>query len=179
MTSNVEAAASAFPLVPWEACGITGKPFITNDLEDLVLLGRNDEYFAWERRPMGRSYYEGLLQFRLGHYWRYGFGVHALWSNGTMVGQAGLQVLDEIQDRVEFVVFLGNSYVGEGLGRCLATMLINRCSRAGMKDLYGVVRSDNPEGLRMINMIGASKLGFVVHFHQLAEIYQIDLRTAV
>lgn len=175
MGRNVQAAATALPLATWEACGLLGRPFTARDLDDLITLGRGDEHFAWERRVMDEPYFEGLLQFRLGHYWRYGFGVHALFRDGTMVGQAGLQVLDEEKDRVEFVVFLGSAYVGQGIGSCLAKTLLDRCVAAGMSDLYGVVRSDNPEGKRMVLRLGSVKLGTMNHFHHQAEVYVVRL----
>lgn len=175
MGSNVKAAATALPLATWEACGVRGRPFAPDDLESLISLGSGDEHFAWERRVMDEPYFEGLLQFRLGHYWRYGFGVHALLRGGEMVGQAGLQVLDEEKDRVEFVVFLGAAYVGQGIGSCLAKALLDRCVAAGMSELYGVVRSDNPEGKRMVQRLNPKLIGTMNHFHHQAEVYVVRL----
>ena len=175
MGHDLDAAAVALPLAAWEACGLSARPLVAEDLESLAALGSADQYFAWERQVMTPEYYRGLLQFRLGHYWRYGFGIHGLWRGSEMVGQAGLQVLDEEKDRVEFVVFLGTRFVGKGIGTCLARTLAERCKAAGMEVLYGVVRSDNPEGKHMVEKISGTLVGRMTHFHREAGVYSIRL----
>lgn len=176
MNRNIELAKGALPLEGWTACGVEGRQLRDDDLSALAALGREDDTFAWERERQGSIYYSGLLQFRLGHYWRYGFGVHGIWLGSSMVGQAGLQVLSEENDQVEFVVFLGREHKGRGLGSCLARYLAQRCSEVGMAELYGVVRLDNPEGLALVAKLGAQPLDRMRHFGQEAQVFRINLR---
>lgn len=176
MNSNITLAREALPIEGWSACGIQGRPLLDTDLPSLTALGSEDETFAWERERQGADYYAGLLQFRLGHYWRYGFGVHGLWLGTSMVGQAGLQVLNEENDQVEFVVFLGLHYKGRGLGSCLARYLALRCEEVGMRELYGVVRLDNPEGLALVAKLNGQPLDRMRHFGQEAQAFRINLK---
>lgn len=176
MTANLELAKGVLLLEGWSCCGVRGRPLEVGDLPDLAALGRDDPTFAWERERQGDEYYAGLMQFRLGHYWRYGFGVHGVWQGTSMVGQVGLQVLSEEGDQVEFVVFLGQEYKSRGLGGCLTRYLVERCLQAGMTELFGVVRIDNPEGLGLMLKMGAQALERVTHFGQEAQVFRISLR---
>src|SRR5690349_22961066 len=92
MPTDVELARFALPASGWSACGVRGRPFVASDLDALSEIGRGDSDFVWERQVKGRGYFEGLLQFRLGHYWKFGFGVHGVWQDYRLVGQCGLQV---------------------------------------------------------------------------------------
>ncbi len=176
MTSDLALAKLVLPVDGWSTCGVQGRPLEAADLASLTALGRDDPTFAWERERQSDNYYSGLMQFRLGHYWRYGFGVHGVWRGTSMVGQVGLQVLNEESDQVEFVVFLGQAYKGCGLGSCLTNYLIERCLSVGMTELFGVVRIDNPEGLRLMAKMGAQALDRVTHFGQEAQVFRIGLR---
>ena len=69
-----------------------------------------------ERIEQGEEYFNGLLQFRISHYKKYGFGVHGIWLNGELIGQFGLQVLNE-EDMVEVVLFLKKIIVKKVLGK--------------------------------------------------------------
>lgn len=176
MTGNIALAREVLPADGWMSCGVQGRQLEQADLQVLASLGRDDPTFAWEREPRPHDYYAGLLQFRLGHYWRYGFGVHGIWQGASMVGQLGLQVLSEDNDQVEFVVFLGQGHKGRGLGTCLARYLAGRCAYVGMTELFGVVRVDNPEGLALMSKMGAQALDRVQHFGQEAQVFRINLK---
>jgi len=179
MISNIERARSVLDPNAWSACGVRGRELVSEDLEALVSLGEDDPLFVWEREPQPRRYFEGLLQFRLGHYWKYGFGVHGLWLDELLIGQCGLQVLNDEQDQVEFAVFLGRDHKHKGLGSCLARHLVAQCKVVGITELYGVVRPDNPEGTAMMRAIGAESIGEVQHFRQSANVFRLPLRNEV
>ncbi|MFA5607466.1 MAG: GNAT family N-acetyltransferase [Leucobacter sp.] len=176
MIQNITRARTVLPPSGWTACGVQGRQLEPADLDDLIALGRDDVTFAWERERKSGDYYSGLLQFRLGHYWRYSFGVHGIWQGSSMVGQVGLQVLSEDNDQIEFVVFLSQLYKGHGLGTCLARYLMERCRSVGMTELFGVVRVDNPEGLALMANLEAQALDRILHFGQEAQVFRISLK---
>lgn len=176
MITNVELARAVLPSDGWSQCAVEGRELQASDLSQLADLGMEDPTFAWERTRQRPEYYSGLLQFRLGHYWRYGFGVHGIWRESKMVGQVGLQVLSEDNDQVELVVFLGHEFKRRGLGTCLANYLTQRCAAVGMSDLFGVVRVDNPEGLALMYSLGAHALYQVTHFGHEAQVFRISLK---
>lgn len=175
MGSDIERARDVLPGTGWSACGLHGREFVPGDLPDLVRLGQGDEFFAWERVPQAPKYFEGLLQFRLGHYWKYGFGVHGLWLGDALVGQFGLQVLSDEQDEVEFAIFLGKEYKHRGLGTCLTRFLVGRCRMSGLSAIYGVVRIDNPDGIALMDKLSGAVIGRKRHFGEIAEIFRIPL----
>ena len=91
----------------WNVGDIFGREFSIYDSGNLYELGKCDPNFAWERTYMSKEYYTALLQFRINHYKKYGFGVHAVFQNDVLIGQIGLQVLDEQKNQLEYVIFLG------------------------------------------------------------------------
>ena len=110
----------------WNIDDLFGREFSIFDLNELIQLGKDDEFFSWEQKAMSKEYYTTLLQFRINHYKKYGFGVHAIFKNGKLIGQMGLQVLDEQQQQLEYVIFLGKDYTHQGLGTKLLKYLFMR-----------------------------------------------------
>lgn len=159
----------------WNIDDFFGREFSIFDLNDFIALGKNDKNFSWERKVMSKEYYTTLLQFRIKHYKEHGFGVHAIFQNGKLIGQMGLQVLDEQKQRLEYVIFLGKEYTNKGIGTRLLKYLFNRCKVEGIKTVYGVIRSDNAASEKLIKKFGGKKLKTVVHYHQSGILYEINL----
>lgn len=174
--TNIERAKDVLPGSGWEGCGLIGRNLNAGDLAELTNLGGADPNFAWERSSQDSLYYHTLLNFRLDHYSRYGFGVQGLWRDNDFVGQFGLQVLDDAKDWVEFVVFLGRSWRNQGLGGCLSEHLLRRCLARGLTEIYGVVRVDNPEALALLTKMGGRSVGVIEHFGFEARVFSVDLR---
>ncbi|MHC8609902.1 GNAT family N-acetyltransferase (plasmid) [Paenarthrobacter ureafaciens] len=172
---NIALAKMVFPEGAISACGVSGRPFSHNDLKALQSLGKNDTFFSWERTEKDDSYYANILNFRISHYEKYGFGVEGLWSNNQLIGQFGLQVLDEGLDRVEFAIFLGQDFRHSGLGSCLVDYLVTSCARVGLSEIYAVVRPDNPEGVGLLRRMKADDLGMVEHFQERARMYRVSV----
>lgn len=159
----------------WNVDNIFGREFNIYDLSEFVELGRDDQYFSWERQKMSDDYYKALLQFRIGHYKKYGFGVHAIFIDGHLIGQMGLQVLDEQQNQLEYVIFLGKEYTHKGIGTKLLTYLFNRCKEEGIETIYGVIRSDNAVSKHLIDKFGGEMIKSMAHYHQTGILYRINL----
>lgn len=64
----------------WNIDEYFGREFSIYDLNQFIALGKDDENFSWERKKMSEEYYTALLQFRINHYKKYGFGVHAIFK---------------------------------------------------------------------------------------------------
>ncbi|MDZ4056842.1 MAG: L-tyrosine/L-tryptophan isonitrile synthase family protein, partial [Polynucleobacter sp.] len=105
--SNIVAAKEVLPGSGWTFDAISGRHLAPGDAQALAMLGAEDENFAWERLSRDDDYYKRILRFRLEHYQQYGFGVHGIWLGNDLIGQFGLQVLNETRDQVELVIFLG------------------------------------------------------------------------
>lgn len=160
----------------WNVDNIFGREFNIYDLNEFIELGRGDENFAWERQEMSDEYYKALLQFRIGHYKKYGFGVHAIFIDGHLVGQMGLQVLDEQKRQLEYVIFLGKDYTQKGIGTKLLKYLFDRCKDEGIETIYGVIRSDNDISKHIVNKFGGRMIKTMAHYHQTGVLYEIKLK---
>ena len=160
----------------WNVDNIFGREFSIYDLNEFVELGRGDENFAWERQKMSDEYYKALLQFRISHYKKYGFGIHAIFAEGHLIGQMGLQVLDEQKKQLEYVIFLGKDYTQKGIGTKLLKYLFNRCKDEGIETIYGVIRSDNDISKHIVNKFGGKMIKTMAHYHQTGILYEIKLK---
>lgn len=172
---NLDNAKNILKADGWNVDNIFGREFNIFDLTEFVELGRNDENFAWEKKIMSDEYYKTLLQFRISHYKKYGFGVHAIFMNGHLIGQMGLQVLDEQNNQLEYVIFLGKDYVQKGIGTKLLTYLFRRCKEEGIKTVFGVIRSDNVISRHIVNKFGGKMIKTMAHYHQSGVLYEIKL----
>lgn len=160
----------------WNIDNIFGREFNIYDLNEFIELGRGDENFAWERQEMSDEYYKTLLQFRISHYKKHGFGVHAVFINGHLIGQMGLQVLDEQKREIEYVIFLGKKYTKQGIGTKLLKYLFERCKEEGIETVYGVLRSDNDIAKHIVDKFGGKMLKTMAHYHQTGVLYEIRLK---
>lgn len=176
--TNISAARKVLKIEGWRAGEIHGRPFVAEDENDLASLGFGDDNFAWERFQRDENYYKRLLRFRLDHYEQFGFGVHGLWLKGALIGQCGLQVLNETRDQVELVIFLGKNNVRKGIGYALTRHVVHRCAEEGMRLLYGTVRPENSSALELLRRVNAKPLRTQVHFGFIATVFNIPVEKA-
>ena len=176
--SNILAAKNVLPSSGWAFGDIQGRHFVVSDVDALAVLGAGDENFAWERIPQTENYYHRILKFRLDHYQQFGFGIHGLWLDGHLIGQCGLQVLNETRDQVELVIFLGKAHVRKGFGLRLSRHILSRCGSAGVKAVHGVVRPENQAALDLLRRLGARPIRTQVHFGYIATVFSIPLGPA-
>jgi pyoverdine/dityrosine biosynthesis protein Dit1/GNAT superfamily N-acetyltransferase len=172
---NIELAKNILPQSGWSIENIIGREFLLTDINEFTQLGIDDVNFSWERKLQNESYFAGLFQFRVSHYKKYGFGIHGLWIDNKLIGQFGLQVLNEDMDQIEFVIFLGKDYTHKGIGIKLVNYLFSRCKEFGICDLYGIVRSDNSSAISLLEKVKGSKIKTVKHFNQEGVLYRINL----
>ena len=160
----------------WNTDNIFGREFNIYDLNEFIELGRGDKDFAWESQEMSDEYYKTLLQFRINHYKKHGFGVHAIFIDGHLIGQMGLQVLNEQRMEIEYVIFLGKNYTKQGIGTKLLKYLFERCKEEGIETVYGVIRNDNDISKHIVNKFGGKMLKTMAHYHQSGVLYEISLK---
>ncbi|MCL1900319.1 MAG: GNAT family N-acetyltransferase [Promicromonosporaceae bacterium] len=162
---DIGRAQLAWPLGTSEVAGLGLREFQEGDLPELLRLGREDARIMWDWAEPNKDRYRQIIGFRIGHYRKHQFGVLALVDpNGSLVGQCGLQVMAEGDDEVEFVVYLGRSYQGRGLGSRITTTLLEKCWSVGVSQVYGLVRADNQAANRMILGLGGEFCGTQRHF---------------
>ena len=175
--TNIEKARSILPAHGWKLkCSqgiITGREFTNEDYAAIIGLALNDKNFIWERVQVQNSYFSSLLEFRINHYKKYGFGVHGIWMNGGLIGQCGLQVASADKDKVEFVIFLGKNFTQQGIGKALTQFIVDKCKNAGMSELEGIVRVDNTEGQKLLEKFGEKTNDMVTHYRHPAIVYKL------
>lgn len=171
----LDAAKNVLAADGWNVDDLFGREFSIYDHTDFVNLGKNDANFVWDRKIMSEEYYTALLEFRINHYKKHGFGVHAIFKDGQLIGQMGLQVLDEQKQQLEYVIFLGKQYTGQGIGTKLLTYLFSRCKEEGINTLYGVIRSGNKPAINQMKKFGGNQLKTISHYKQSAILYELKL----
>lgn len=170
-----DAAKKVLTADGWNVDDLFGREFTIYDNSEFVSLGKVDPNFVWARKVMSEDYYTTLLEFRINHYKKYGFGVHAIFKDGKLIGQMGLQVLDEQKQQLEYVIFLGQDYIGQGVGTKLLTFLFDRCKEEGIKTIHGVIRYGNEPAIKLIKKFGGKEIKAVAHYEQEGILYEINL----
>lgn len=173
--SNVVLARSVLPRSGWMHGTVLGREFTECDLESLVALASDDPAFSWSGKASDAADCARLLRFRISHYRHFAFGVHSLWEDGRLIGQCGLQVLDERADEIELAIFLGKAFAKQGRGSVLADHIIRRCRDVGLRTIYGVVRPENAAGLALIRRLRGCEMNRIEHFGYEAIKFRLDL----
>ena len=175
---NIEKARDVLPSYGWNIpdLPVNCREFTLSDLDSLIKLGRGDDFFTWEREAQTDSYFESLLQLRLNHYRRYGFGIHSVWENDCLIGQCGLQVLNEYSDEVEYVILLGKNFTGKKYGSLLTKYVIKKCKEAGMDRLLGVVHADNELGVALMKKHGGQTDKTINHYNNESVVFNLNLK---
>ncbi len=112
----------------------------------------------------------------MSHYERFDFGIHGIWMNNKLIGQFGLQVLDEEKDEIEIVVFLGKKYRNKGIGQKLFKYLLDNCKASKMKVVYGVVRSDNPAAINLVSKFNTRRIRTIKHYNHPGILFKFELK---
>ena len=172
---NLDAAKLVLPATGWNYEDFFGRELSIYDMDIFAQMGQDDPYFNWLRTVQPKEYYTSLLQFRIAHYKKYGFGVHAVFWKGEFIGQLGLQVYAEKNDQIEFVIFLGKEYVNKGLGTKLLRYLFSRCKEEGICTLVGVIRNENEVAQKCIKKFNAKQIRTVTHYQKNGILYEINL----
>ena len=163
---DIDAAKHVLAPSGWSYENLFGRELSIYDLSEFIKLGENDPYFNWERENQDSGYYTSLIQFRIAHYKKYGFGVHAIYSEGKLIGQMGLQVLNEKKDEIEFVIFIGQEYTNKGIGSKLLKFLFDRCKEEGINKICAVIRWNNEAARKVLEKFHFEKIRSVTHYHQ-------------
>lgn len=185
---NIEKAKEIAPVSKWDFSSLTSsefarlkgfscRPFTMDDLDALCEIGINDPDFIWERKTVGREYFVGLIQYRINHYQEYDFGVCALLDGDKLIGQFGLQVMENsLKEKVEVVIYLSKEYRGKGYGTLLMKAIRQMAQAKGMSKLYATVRQDDEASkavLKKLGVLDKNIVGTQVYFHQISWLYKI------
>ncbi|MET8267208.1 GNAT family N-acetyltransferase [Micromonospora arida] len=149
------------------------RPLGTSDFDSLLSMLQTNPDASWERTAPSVEYVRTLIDFRLEHYERFGFGVLAVENSaGRLVGQAGLQVFNVDRDMLEVVIFLASAETGKGLGsRALAAISMQAYS-CDIACLYAAIRLDNFSARRFFSSRGFELIGRDVHYAQVCGIWR-------
>ena len=185
---NLEKAKEIAPVSHWDfkdlispefarLQNLSCRPFTMDDLNSLCAIGIDDPDFVWERKKVGKEYFLGLIQYRINHYGEYDFGVCALLDGDKLIGQFGLQVMENSsKERVEVVIYLAKEYRGKGYGTLLMKAMRQKARTKGMSKLYATVRQDDEISKAVLKKLGVtdkSIVGTQVYFHQVSWLYKI------
>lgn len=175
--SDIEIARRCIGVHKRQVERLTLRPLILGDYSALhaILSARDD--MTWERIRATPEYTSQLLEFRLRHYKMHGFGIMAVEDeHGQVIGQAGLQVLADIDaNAVEFVVFLAPTHVSMGYGTVLSRYYIGLARECGMKHLYATVRPENVPAERLVRRLGFELVGTATHFGMPSTVWRVLL----
>jgi RimJ/RimL family protein N-acetyltransferase len=153
------------------------RPLAGGDLDDLYEILSERDDMTWEGQRASLEYAQALLNFRIQHYARYGFGVYAVLSEtGALIGQAGLQVLGEEDERVEVVIFLSSKLVGSGSGSILLARILDELCVQDIADVWATVRHGNRRAERLVRRFGFAKDQETVHFNMPCSLWRLDMR---
>ena len=173
---NIEIAKNILNPTGWTYENIKGREFKLSDVDEFIQLGNGDINFSWQRVLQSSTYYTSLLQFRISHYKKFGFGVHGIWIDNKLIGQFGIQVLDKDLDKIEIVIFLGKGYVRQGIGKKILSYMLSRCAEKGLYDIYAVIRPENLEAIKLFEQLGFVRIGSKKHYNCEGILYSINLK---
>lgn len=173
---NIEKAKKIFNPEGWSYENLIGREFRLSDVDDFISLGEGDANFSWERILQSSTYFRSLLQFRISHYKKYGFGVHGIWMENKLIGQVGLQVLDADLDQVEVVIFLGKDNVNKGFGRKLLGHILSLCKEYDLLDIYAVIRPQNTPAIKLFEKCGWKKISSKKHYNCEGILYNLKIK---
>jgi RimJ/RimL family protein N-acetyltransferase len=171
-----EKLAQEFPLAGWGVEDLRFRAFNSEDGAAYHDLSVGDPEFHWDREEKPRAFADFMIQFRMDHYAKYGFGIMACYSGPQFIGQAGVQVIPEHPDDVELAVFLARPFRGRGWGRLLNLELMRRCRLAGLERVYATVRQDNLTARNLMLQLGGLVKDAGIHYGQKAVEYSFQLK---
>jgi ribosomal-protein-alanine N-acetyltransferase len=158
---RVERTAATPPLVTER---LMLRRFTAVDLESLLAVFGDAEvmrYVGAERRPLDRDGVAGLLAAAEAHWSAHGFGLLAIVDreSGRLVGEAGLQVLEDGPD-VEVGYTLARAVWGRGYATEAARAVL-RWGFAGLRRhrLVAVADPANQASLHVLDKLGMARLG--------------------
>ncbi len=175
--ADLRAAVVALPAVSQKFGDLDLRPLTIEDVSELHAILSEREDMTWEGERASEEYTKSLVEFRIAHYERYGFGVLAVADpQGRIIGQAGLQVLDETGERIEIVIFLASARVGSGLGTTLLEDLLRLLAAQGFGTVWATVRHGNERARRLLLRFGFVKDAETVHFNMPCTMWRLDMR---
>lgn len=138
----------------------------SDDLPQLLHLFANDPEGGWAPGGWTDDDVRFVLQLRLEHYAKYGFGVYAIRNQSAgLMGMAGAQVwIEDEPSDVEVVAFIGREYWRRGLADTVLTYVISELAAADLPRVLATTRPDNVKSAGMLTKLGFSRSGRVHHW---------------
>ncbi len=130
--------------------GVVLRPLTRDDLDRLVEIFAGDPAMNWSLTSWQPSNVEFVLDVRLQHYARYGFGLYAVEYDGALAGWSGLQFEKQEHPQspgeLEVVSFIAREAWGHGITTRVWTWALDRVFDAGVQRVTSATRPENPGG---------------------------------
>lgn len=169
----IEAATALFSSPKKMVNGFVIRRLEEGDADSFIKAGNNDPDYSWRAEQQDRSYYSALFRFRLNHYRRYGFGVCGVWEGNEFIGQFGVQVLSEIEDSLELVLFIRAPYRRRGIGSLLINELAEELRVAEIPCVFALVRPENAACRSLIEKFGGKSIRSTMHYNEMSIVYKL------
>lgn len=152
-----------------ETARLRMRPMLAADLDDLLaIFGDPRVMAAFDCAPFDRSQTSGWLQRNLNHQEEHGYGLFSviLRADGTLIGDWGLEVMD---DGDEPVVELGYDFRSDHWNRGFATEAATAVrdyafTTLGLPRLVSFIRIANTASQRVAEKIGMTRIRRLVRF---------------
>ena len=156
---------NAFPLIRHHiAADLFLRPLVLSDLNQMCDFLCNNPEMTWTRSSWKRNNVEYLLNYRLEHYDKFGFGVYGIEKSGDLIGMAGAQVWDESDATVEIVAYLSQEYWGFGIANLTLNWTMSQLAAQHVQLVYAATAKGNSRSKRMIEALGFNISGHGKHF---------------
>lgn len=154
------------------------RQFVPDDLDKLIELRSDDEVirFLGGRRLQNPEAIEKRLQFYIGCYAKYGFGMSAMiWKEtGEMFGWSGLQPLDDVTE-IEIGYGMTKEFWGKGIGyECARAWLEYGFEKANLERIVAVASPENTGSWRIMEKCGMKYEKTEMHYGMECVFYAIS-----
>lgn len=134
-----------------------------SDIDDLLLIFTDEKVMAaFETAPFDRRQMQGWLQRNLDHQAQYGYGLFSviLKSNGALIGDCGLEVMEIDGEQVaELGYDFRSDYWNQGLATEAATAVRDYAfGTLGLTQLISLIRTKNVASQRVAEKIGMKRI---------------------
>lgn len=153
------------------------RPLTREDVDDLTEAFAGDPEMNWTRTPWTRDNVEKVLDMRLQHYERYGFGLYAVEWHGGLVGWAGVQYERPEQPdspgNVEVASYIARRVWRKGITTTVLTWALDRVFAAGVPAVAASTRPENAAGQASMRRLGFQRVGEHVHWGHRAQVWTL------
>ena len=151
------------------------RPFAWEDLSVHHRLIGSDPQVTWNKKALTLEESEAALKRRMQHWVEHGFGMWVVEekASGSLLGHAGLQMLEATED-----IELGYYFGRPAWGRGIATEAGAACVRygfetLGLEQILAVVRPENQGSQRVLSKLGFQHARDAYHYGFDVQVWRI------